>query len=119
MKDEYGQTNNGCRDGAANPPIVQNILNGVRYCGNKSSKFDFLSATRPIFDSETDRWRCPGGEVGEPQYKACNEDWFDIEGGEEYVICMKEPVDLEKECPITDVTFDRKDTLDDSELAYW
>ena len=56
--------------------------------------------TRPILNYVTYKWECPRN------YKACNEDFFDVEGGENYVQCIPNNRDLAKVCPITDIAFE-------------
>mmetsp|Transcript_22465 Transcript_22465/g.27691 ORF Transcript_22465/g.27691 Transcript_22465/m.27691 type:complete len:109 (+) Transcript_22465:359-685(+) len=88
-----------CHDRHGLAPIVQNSFNGVRYCGKRSVKA-FNEFERPIKDpNDSNRYKCRDG------YVACNEDFFDQPGGEDYVICRR-MIDKEtEECPITSIKF--------------
>jgi len=45
-------------------------------------------------------YECPSG------YKACNEDFFDVEGGENFVVCTPLSEDEDLSCPITSIAFE-------------
>ena len=65
------------------------------YCG-KRSVLSFKEMTRPALVGG-DKYECPA------KTKPCNEDFFDQEGGHDYVICIPENEKIEEACPITSV----------------
>ena len=73
-----------CLDVGPLAPIVQNKINGWRYCGRRSLK-TFSEMIRPVKNDDPDsdqKYKCPSG------YKACNEDFFDK--NVDFVICIPE-----------------------------
>ena len=53
----------------------------------------------PVLTQNGRKYACP------VTYVACNDHFFDVQGGQDYVVCI--PVDLDKSenCPITSVAF--------------
>ena len=56
--------------------------------------------TRPLLNYVTYKWDCPRN------FKACNEDFFNVKGGENYVHCIPRNRDIAEVCPITDIAFE-------------
>lgn len=75
------EESNDCKELVAIPPMVLNVLNGVRFCG-KLSELTFSETVRPY--KVAGEWVCPR------RYLPCNEEFFEVEGGEDYVVCYPE-----------------------------
>ena len=76
---------------------MQNIINGVHYCGKPANGLAFKNATRPIKNDTG--YACPEG------YEVCQESFLSDKESAEYAICL--PVDKQgvENCPITSFAF--------------
>ena len=106
-----------CNDVGALAPIVQNRIQGVRYCGKRGAT-SLLETVRPVpianedQDANGRKYACPAG------YEACNDDWFDQPDGAEFVACK--PVgDQDFQCPITSIKFEVTDLERDKFEYEW
>ena len=108
-----------CLDSEAIPPIVQNKVKGIKYCG-KLAEYSLKDMVRPVLNTDKDtsenrKYVCPSG------FRACNEEFFDEKDGHDYVVCIPVPdplpedYDITKECPITSLSFKKRD---DHELMF-
>ena len=90
---------NYCSTVPALPPVIQNKINGVIYCG-KRSPLSFSEMKRPVLNSNS-KYECPEGT------KPCNKEYLnEWKGGLEYVICIPESENVDEACPITSFAFD-------------
>ena len=81
-------------------PIVQNILNGARYCGKRGGTA-FKDAVRPKYDTVSETYVCPSGHL------PCNEDAPNNESTfGEYTVCRPADQTIDDFCPITSFAFD-------------
>ena len=81
-------------------PIVQNKFRGLRYCGKRSPD-NYKWVVRPE-KQDDGSFACPGA------FEACSKGFFDVPGGEEYVVCFDDNVvgkERKSVCPITSVAF--------------
>lgn len=86
-----------CKHAFALAPMVLNVINGVRFCG-KLGQYALNEAIRPIkVVGGAGKWECPS------DYLPCNEQFFETEGGEDYVICYPEKEASDLHCPVTSI----------------
>lgn len=86
-----------CFDVPAIPPIFQSSINWMRVCGKRATNLSLANETRrPVADSSAHaRYSCPAS------YVPRNPEWLLRVDFIDYVTCIKDGLDLEKECPIT------------------
>ena len=80
------------------PPLIMNVVKGLRYCGKKGS-YSLREMARPLKES-TGGYACPAG------YQPCNENFLKVSGGEDYVVCIGAMEDPQLSCPITSLAFE-------------
>ena len=88
-----------CIDVAAIPPVVQNIINGVKICGRRASGMAFAAAVRPTATDASGTYSCPSG------YKPCQESWLADANAVEAALCIPADKDTNESCPITAFAF--------------
>ena len=68
-----------CFEVSAIPPVVMNVVNGLRYCGKRGG-YSLNKMIRPVKTGSS--YKCPNG------FRPCNEFFFDVQGGQDYVVCI-------------------------------
>ena len=93
-----------CEQSGALHPVIQNRFNSIQYCG-KRSKYPLKDYVRPIKAADGGGFKCPDG------YQACNEEFFEKDGGADFVVCWHESEYWAEVCPITSLAFAVDDSL--------
>jgi len=95
----------------AQPPIVQNKINGIKICGKRADGYALATAKRPE-SLDGGVYNCPEGTW------ACNDSFLANTDLVDYAICIPDSASKNEACPITSFAFSLED-LESSEAGLY